>query len=384
LCQLNATMQRMNTKCRTGAPIERGARYHYGIGVALISVVPILTLMYLVSRVYRGIETSPGMTLGVSVIALGLALLGHVILHKYPASVERLREYTGRLAEGNLSDGVELPRQEGDIAAIEESMNKIVAQLKRKVEKLEVERELLRGRLFKIQRIESLGLMAGGVAQAFEGVLDELDANVRRACEAAVPGSGIWTALESIGQSASQARARIAEMAMYAGHVRTAPEALALSPVVAEMIELVRTYLVADRPIECELAESLPPIRGDTTLVQQAASALILRAVRAADEAAVRVATGVADYTSDELADAIPEENVRAGRWVYLEVSDQGPALDEKTRAHLFEPFFAGGAGPAGAGLSVVLGIARAHGGLVTVECGVGCGTAIRLLFPTV
>ncbi len=70
--------------------------------------------------------------------------------------------------------------------------------------------------------------------------------------------------------------------------------------------------------------------------------------------------------------------------WIQLYVQDDGPGMDEATRARIFEPFFTtrGNEGGTGLGLAVVTGIVADLGGTISVASTPGVGTRFKLDFP--
>ena len=130
------------------------------------------------------------------------------------------------------------------------------------------------------------------------------------------------------------------------------------------------------------LGSGVPYIEGDAAQVQQVIMNLVLNASEALDEkqgGTVTVST-TALYCSEEyLCKNSVLYNAPEGEYVCLEVSDTGCGMDEETVRKLCDPFFTWS--PGGLGMSAVLGIMRAHKGLM-IESTPGRGTTIRVLFP--
>ncbi len=73
---------------------------------------------------------------------------------------------------------------------------------------------------------------------------------------------------------------------------------------------------------------------------------------------------------------------LNAGRYVFLEVRDDGQGMDEETLSKVFDPFFTTKFVGRGLGLSALLGIVRGHKGGIDVQTDQGKGTTFRLVFP--
>ncbi len=364
--------------------ISRGARYHYGIGIALVSVVPALVLVVLATRAAGGLD-GDAVTVALAAITLVIAMLGHVVLRKYPSSVARLRAYTEQIARGEAPERVSLPRRESDLEAIERSMNLIIAQLRAKVEALEVERHMLRERLFKARKMQSLGLMATGAARVFSGLLDTLDRHVGELKLLAAEATPEWTSAMLIEQTVRHGRELVNQLRVVAGERTPERMRIRLSPLVGDTLDLLRRYVLADTRIDYRPADGLPECLGDPTLVQQAATCMVLHAARmgkATTARTIEVVTEAVDLSEEDLAEAVPPEHIRAGRWLSLRVATPAVMLDEVQRSQVLDPFYAIDGNDGDIGLAAVLGIAQAHHGLVTVSSAPDAGATFRLLLP--
>ena len=92
--------------------------------------------------------------------------------------------------------------------------------------------------------------------------------------------------------------------------------------------------------------------------------------------------TGVMLCDDTTLEGLVLDEKLPAGRYAYVELADDGCGLVPEVRARMFDPFYTTKIRGQGMGLSVVLGVARAHSGGVFVESVPEHGTVFRVIFP--
>jgi CheY-like chemotaxis protein len=128
----------------------------------------------------------------------------------------------------------------------------------------------------------------------------------------------------------------------------------------------------------------LPAVKGDPTQLRQLAMNLIMNAADSLPDGAgtIRLATGLADLSSEKLSRLISGAGLAAGRYVYIEVCDTGCGMTEEVKSKLFDPFFSTKGQGRGLGLAAVLGIVRGHQGALQVDSESGSGTVVRVFLP--
>lgn len=115
--------------------ISRGAGYQLEVGIALISIIPLLCFCFVAARVFWSDETYSIWTqILVGIFALVIGVGGYLILRKFPKNILKLRLYLRDIAAGELPEKINLFNSEDDINAIEKYLNMIVHELRSKVE----------------------------------------------------------------------------------------------------------------------------------------------------------------------------------------------------------------------------------------------------------
>ncbi len=134
----------MTTDCNNKWSIEsRGTRRQIGVATALMAVLPNMVICYIV--LFSPDDAYPlplKLTLGglVCLMAVG----GYLLLNRYPKKVSHLRQYLKQIAEGELPERICLRESENDVRDVEEFLNIILEELRRKVALLENQLRLAR------------------------------------------------------------------------------------------------------------------------------------------------------------------------------------------------------------------------------------------------
>jgi PAS domain S-box-containing protein len=234
------------------------------------------------------------------------------------------------------------------------------------------------------QRLESTGLLAGGVAHDFNNLLTGVLGNATLLLEETPPGDARSELLEGIVNAAERAAHLTRQMLAYAGKGSFLIERLNLFEQVQAIADLVRASIPKKITVRMEIPEDLPLIEGDAGQLQQIVMNLLINAGEAIGDAR----TGTIDVAarSERLPDGAPDAFVpdkpRPGLYVVLEVRDDGAGMNPEVASRIFDPFFSTKFTGRGLGLSAVLGIVRSYQGALTVSSEPGRGSTFRVYLP--
>ncbi len=242
----------------------------------------------------------------------------------------------------------------------------------------------LRGQMEHTQRLESLGVIAGGVAHDFNNLLTAILGNATLARRDLAPDSPATTHLDRIEATCHRAADLCRQMLAYAGKGRFVVQPVDLSELVATMTRLLEVSLPKGVRLECHLAEALPAVEGDVSQLQQVVMNLVTNAAEAIGEedGTLTVATGVVQADRTYLTSTVAAPYLAEGPYCFFEVSDTGCGMDTATVEHIFDPFFTTKVTGRGLGMSAVGGIVRGHHGALKVYSEVGKGTSFKILLP--
>jgi PAS domain S-box-containing protein len=242
-----------------------------------------------------------------------------------------------------------------------------------------------------VQKLESIGVLAGGIAHDFNNLLHVVLGNADIALSQLPQTTPAREPLEEVVRATLRAADLTRQLLAYSGKGAFDNRHLHRSSEVRDMATLLRTAISKQAVLAWELAPDLPAVRADATQVRQIVMNLITNASDALGEegGTITLRTGVVH--SRELKDDRFGEPRRGeggepayGRYVYLEVADTGVGMIQDTLNRIFDPFFSTKFTGRGLGLAAVMGIVRAHNGLIRIHTEPGQGTSFRVLFPPV
>ena len=234
------------------------------------------------------------------------------------------------------------------------------------------------------QKMESLGVLAGGVAHDFNNLLTGIVGNAELLLGEAENGSQTQQEAQEILNAALRAADLARQMLAYTGKGRYIVEEIDLNSLILEMASLLEASVSKKTRFNYDLAADLPTVRADATQVRQVVMNLIVNASEAMAETggAITLHTYLEPNAVIRTAGTIFEETLASGTHVCIQVSDAGTGMSDETVEHIFEPFFTTKFTGRGLGLSAVQGIMRGHGGAILVESAPGEGTRFDVFFP--
>jgi len=244
------------------------------------------------------------------------------------------------------------------------------------------EKKRLEEVLFQTQKLESLGLLAGGVAHDFNNILTGI-LGYSSLMKNMVPEKEVmYKYLDTIEKSARRAAGLAGQLLGFARKGKYKIETLCINAIANELSSFLKETF--DRGIEIVLnaGENLPPIEGDSTQIYQALLNLCINARDAMpDGGKLYIKTDVFLLSDKQSSDSL---QLHPGRYVRVCVTDTGTGIEPEVRDRIFEPFFTTkeiGKGT-GLGLSMVYGIIKNHGGHIEVHSKHGLGTTMIVCFP--
>ena len=255
-----------------------------------------------------------------------------------------------------------------------------ISELKNSTEK----RITLEKHLLHAQKLESLGVMAGGIAHDFNNLLQSILGNMELALLKLDADSESKKNISKAINSAMRAAHLTNLMLTYAGKGFVIKKDLNLNDLVRENVEMLKTAASTSVSLELSLSAELPCIIAGEAQIQQVVMNLITNAAESiiGQQGHITITTGVLDCDQDYLSASLLDVKPDPGRYVYLEVKDNGCGMSEETIKRLFDPFFTTKFAGRGLGMSAVMGIVKSHRGTLFVNSKPGAGTTFRVLFP--
>ena len=243
----------------------------------------------------------------------------------------------------------------------------------------------LEAQVQEAQKLETLGVLAGGVAHDFNNILTAIVSTANLGSLMVDPGSKVARYFEVIEKASMRAADLTRQLLAYAGEGYYIGAEVNLDIVIKEIRQVLAVSLPRRVTPRCELAERLPFVMGDSTQIFQVLMNLLTNASEAIPEGAegkIAIRTGAERITGADLASSGLTLPMTPGRYVTVEITDTGTGMTPGVMARVFEPFFTTKFTGRGLGLAAALGIVRRHGGGMRVQSEPGQGSSFKIFLP--
>ena len=288
------------------------------------------------------------------------------------------RTWAGRMVN-KRRDGT-LYTEETTISPVREISGRIVnyVAVKRDI----TEHLRLAAQFQQAQKMEAVGLLAGGVAHDYNNMLGVILGYAELALEKVGPTNPLHADLEIIITAAKRSADITRQLLTFARKQTIVPVTLDLNQTVEAMLAMIRRLIGEDIDLAWLPKANLRPVKMDPTQVDQILANLCVNA-RDAFNGAGKITIETANVVFDA-AYCADHFGFIEGAYVLLTVSDDGCGMNKEVMAHIFDPFFTTkkeGLGT-GLGLSTVHGIVKQNDGFINVYSEPGKGTTFRIYLP--
>ncbi|MBK9795856.1 MAG: PAS domain S-box protein [Holophagaceae bacterium] len=230
------------------------------------------------------------------------------------------------------------------------------------------DRQRLESQLHQAQKMESLGILAGGVAHDMNNVLGAILGLASVHLENQPAGSPLHRAFSTITKACTRGGTLIQSLLGFARQGLAEEKNLDLNVLVQDEIRLLERTTLARVRLEMDLAGDLRPIRGDASALTHVLMNLCVNAV---------------DAMPDNGTLTLRTRNLGAD-WIEVQVEDTGSGMSKEILDKAMDPFFTtkGQGKGTGLGLSIAHSTIKAHHGQMDISSAPGRGTQVRLRFP--
>ena len=243
------------------------------------------------------------------------------------------------------------------------------------------EKKRLEEKFLRVQRLESIGMLASGIAHDLNNVLAPIFLAAPMLREHATDPTDLRM-ITSLEKSAERGAGLVRQILAFAHGVQGANQTLQVKHLVRDTISVITETFPKNIRLEDSVEADLWPIVGNPTQIHQVLLNLCVNARDAMPDGG-RLTLRAENCLLDEAA-AQAIEGAQKGAWVVLHVQDTGTGIPPDVLQKMWEPFFTtkeAGKGT-GLGLPTVRGIVEDHKGFISLQTQAGRGTTFRVYLP--
>ena len=330
----------------------------------LVTVVPDAVIVVDGQNIVRFVNDAAEALFGLEHGQLMGEHLGFATSHDEPHDIEIARQGEVRTAEIRVAE-IEWAGAPARLASVRD-----VTEQRHMAEQLR-----------QAQKMEAVGLLAGGVAHDFNNLVLVMMGSadlIADELEQLPDSPRLQDLVEELQQATERARALTTQLMLFSGRRPNDPKVVDLNQAVRDVYRLLRRTLPANIDAVILPAEELWPVTIDPGQLSQVIINLTVNARDALVDGG-RIEIALSNLQQHEASDGLPE-----GDYAVLKVTDNGTGIAPDHLEQIFQPFFTTkdqGKGT-GLGLPTCRGIIRQAKGDIIVDSEVGRGTSFSVLLP--
>lgn len=255
------------------------------------------------------------------------------------------------------------------------------------------QRNKLQNQIRQLYKMEALGTLAGGVAHDFNNILSAIIGYTELSLMDTAEGSRMARNLTGVLNASERATDLVKQILTFSRQSEQLRHPIQISSLVKEALKLLRSSIPTTIEIDSDIVTDHTPILADPTQIHQIVMNLCTNASHAMEKEGGLLEVTLDQFSLGEDSDSGEASEVlslpadlRPGRYLHLQVRDDGHGIPGKIIDSIFDPYFTtkGVGEGTGMGLSVVLGIVKTAGGEITVQSLADRGTTFDIYWPQV
>jgi len=236
--------------------------------------------------------------------------------------------------------------------------------------------------LLQAQKLESIGMLASGIAHEFNNILTGIIPNAELIKMTSAPDSTNFNRAASIQRSAVRASDIVKKLLSFSRDDKINVNEVSNFIVVAnETIDILKKLFQKNIKIKSSYPTDLYQVKIDATRLQQIIMNLSINAKDAISEHG-EINISAQNYTVNDAQNS--PGDLSEGKYILMQISDTGKGIQIKDLGKIFDPFFTTkepGKGT-GLGLSIIYGIIKSIKGKIEVQSEINSGTTFNVYFP--
>jgi signal transduction histidine kinase len=247
------------------------------------------------------------------------------------------------------------------------------------LEQAEKDKTKLEQQLRHAQKMEAVGVLAGGVAHDFNNLLTVIHGYSEFAIAEVDQGSTLYLKLEQVQRAAERAATLTRQLLLFSRKQDIEKRPVNINTTIDDMLKMLLRMIGEDITVETKFGEGIFIVEADIGSIEQVIMNIVLNARDALPEGG-RLTIATENITLSE-KDCLAVHNARPGAYICVSISDTGTGIDKETLQYIFDPFFTtkGEGKGTGLGLSIVYGIVKQHDGWINVYSKPGTGTTFKI-----